>query len=243
MSDAGPKPAKYNRVLLKISGESLAGEGESGISPTVLAQIAGEIRDARELGCEMAIVVGAGNIFRGLNAADLGIERATGDYMGMLATVLNCLALQDALEKLGVPTRVQSALEIREVAEPYIRRRATRHLEKKRVVVFAAGTGNPFFTTDTAASLRAVEVGADVIMKATRVDGVYSADPEKDPNAVRFESLTHFEVLQKGLRVMDTTAISLCMENRMPILVFDMMKAGNIVRAVSGESIGTIVGG
>jgi uridylate kinase len=242
MADSAPKPSKYRRVLLKISGESLAGEGESGISPAVVGQIAGEIRDARELGCELAIVVGGGNIFRGLKAADMGMDRATGDYMGMLATVLNSLALQDSLEKLGVPTRVLSALEIREVAEPYIRRRAQRHLEKGRVIIFAAGTGNPFFTTDTAASLRAVEVGADVIMKATRVDGVYSADPEKDPSAVRFDSLTHFEVLQKGLRVMDTTAISLCMENKMPILVFDMMRAGNIVRAVSGESIGTIVG-
>jgi uridylate kinase len=241
MPDAGTTPARYRRVLIKLSGESLAGEGESGISPAVVSQIAGELRDARQLGCELAVVVGGGNIFRGLKAADMGMDRATGDYMGMLATVLNSLALQDALEKLDVPTRVLSALEIREVAEPYIRRRATRHLEKGRVVIFAAGTGNPFFTTDTAASLRAVEVGADVIMKATRVDGVYSADPEKDPNAVRFETLTHFEVLQKGLRVMDTTAISLCMENRMPILVFDMMRAGNIVRAVSGESIGTIV--
>jgi uridylate kinase len=241
MADAGPKTPKYRRVLLKVSGESLAGENESGIAPAVVAQIAGEIRDARELGVEMAIVVGGGNLFRGLKAAASGMDRATGDYMGMLATVLNCLALQDALEKLGVPTRVLSALEIREVAEPYIRRRAQRHLEKGRVVVFAAGTGNPFFTTDTAASLRAVEVGADVIMKATRVDGVYSADPEKDPTAVRFDTLTHFDVLQKGLRVMDTTAISLCMENRMPILVFDMTQNGNIVRAVAGEPIGTIV--
>lgn len=242
MSDAEKKSARYRRVLIKISGESLAGEGESGISPAVVRQIAGELRDALALGCELAVVVGGGNIFRGLKAADMGMDRATGDYMGMLATVLNSLALQDALEKLGVPTRVLSALEIREVAEPYIRRRATRHLEKGRVVIFAAGTGNPFFTTDTAASLRAVEVGADIIMKATRVDGIYSADPEKDPNAVRFEKLTHFEVLQRGLKVMDTTAISLCMENRMPILVFDMMRAGNIVRAVSGEPIGTVVG-
>ena len=240
---ATDQPRRYRRVLLKLSGESLAGEGESGISPAVVSQIAGEIRDARDLGCEMAIVVGGGNIFRGLKAADMGMDRATGDYMGMLATVLNSLALQDALEKLDVPTRVLSALEIREVAEPYIRRRATRHLEKGRVVIFAAGTGNPFFTTDTAASLRAVEVGADVIMKATRVDGVYSADPEKDPSAVRFETLTHFEVLQKGLQVMDTTAISLCMDNRMPILVFDMMRQGNIVRAVSGEAIGTTIAG
>jgi uridylate kinase len=243
MSDAETERPRYRRVLLKLSGESLAGEGESGISPTVVGQIAGEIRDARALGCELAIVVGGGNIFRGLKAAEMGMDRATGDYMGMLATVLNSLALQDALEKLDVPTRVLSALEIREVAEPYIRRRAERHLEKGRVVIFAAGTGNPFFTTDTAASLRAVEVGADIIMKATRVDGVYSADPEKDPNAVRFESLTHFEVLERSLKVMDTTAISLCMDNKMPILVFDMMCAGNIVRAVSGEPIGTVVGG
>jgi len=243
VSDSGRKPNRYRRVLLKLSGESLAGEGESGISPAVVSQIAGEIRDAMQLGCELAIVVGGGNIFRGLKAADMGMDRATGDYMGMLATVLNSLALQDALEKLDVPTRVLSALEIREVAEPYIRRRATRHLEKGRVVIFAAGTGNPFFTTDTAASLRAVEVGADVIMKATRVDGVYTADPEKDPTAVRFESLSHFDVLQKGLKVMDTTAISLCMDNRIPILVFDMMRPGNIVRAVSGELIGTIIGG
>lgn len=241
MSDAGRKQTRYRRVLLKLSGESLAGEGESGISPAVVSQIAGEIRDAVKLGIELAVVVGGGNIFRGLKAADMGMDRATGDYMGMLATVLNSLALQDALEKLDVPTRVLSALEIREVAEPYIRRRATRHLEKGRVVIFAAGTGNPFFTTDTAASLRAVEVGADVIMKATRVDGVYSADPEKDPTAVRFDSLTHFDVLQKGLKVMDTTAISLCMDNRMPILVFDMMRPGNIVKAISGEPIGTIV--
>ena len=243
MSDAGTNNHRYRRVLLKLSGESLAGEGESGISPTVVSQIAGELRDAQALGCELAVVVGGGNIFRGLKAAEMGMDRATGDYMGMLATVLNSLALQDALEKLGVATRVLSALEIREVAEPYIRRRATRHLEQGRVVIFAAGTGNPFFTTDTAASLRAVEIGADVIMKATRVDGVYSADPEKDPSATRFETLTHFDVLQRGLRVMDTTAISLCMENKMPILVFDMMRAGNIVRAVSGERIGTIVCG
>ncbi|HEY2774058.1 MAG TPA: UMP kinase [Candidatus Binatia bacterium] len=243
MADAGAKPSRYRRVLLKISGESLAGDGESGIAPLVVSRIAREIRDARALDCQMAVVVGGGNIFRGLKAAEMGMDRATGDYMGMLATVLNSLALQDALEKLGVPTRVQSALEIREVAEPYIRRRATRHLEKGRVVIFAAGTGNPFFTTDTAASLRAVEVGADIIMKGTRVDGVYSADPEKDPLAERFEKVTHFEVLQKSLKVMDTTAISLCMDNRMPILVFDMTREGNIVRAVAGDGIGTLVAG
>jgi uridylate kinase len=241
MADAGTDKTRYRRVLLKISGESLAGDGEYGINPGVVQQIAREIRDARALGCEMAIVVGGGNIFRGLKASEMGMDRATGDYMGMLATVLNSLALQDALEKLDVPTRVQSALEIREVAEPYIRRRATRHLEKGRVVIFAAGTGNPFFTTDTAASLRAVEVGADVIMKATRVDGIYTADPEKDAKAERFETLSHFEVLQRGLKVMDTTAISLCMDNKMPILVFDMTRPGNIVRAVSGEPIGTVV--
>lgn len=243
MSDPAAVPPRYRRILLKVSGESLAGTGEYGISPSVVQQIAIEIRDARALGCEIAIVVGGGNIFRGLKAAEMGMDRATGDYMGMLATVLNSLALQEALERVDVPTRVLSALEIREVAEPYIRRRATRHLEKGRVVIFAAGTGNPFFTTDTAASLRAVEIGADVIMKATRVDGVYSADPERDPSAERFSRITHFEVLERGLKVMDTTAISLCMENSMPILVFDMTVAGNIVRAISGEDIGTVVEG
>jgi len=230
-------------VLLKLSGESLAGSQDYGIDPEAISRLAEEIRGALALGCELALVVGGGNIFRGLKAADMGMERATGDYMGMLATVLNSLAIQDALEKLGIPTRVLSALEIREVAEPYIRRRATRHLEKGRVVIFAAGTGNPFFTTDTAASLRAMEIGADVIMKATRVDGVYSADPEKHPEAVRYSSLSHFEVLEQGLRVMDTTAISLCMENDMPIIVFDMTCPGNIVRAIAGEPIGTTVGG
>lgn len=234
---------KYRRVLLKLSGESLAGSQDYGIDPEAISRLAEEIRGALALGCELALVVGGGNIFRGLKAADMGMERATGDYMGMLATVLNSLAIQDALEKLGIPTRVLSALEIREVAEPYIRRRATRHLEKGRVVIFAAGTGNPFFTTDTAASLRAMEIGADVIMKATRVDGVYSADPEKHPEAVRYSSLSHFEVLEQGLRVMDTTAISLCMENDMPIIVFDMTCPGNIVRAIAGEPIGTTVGG
>jgi uridylate kinase len=245
MSDAATTSRlqpRYRRVLLKLSGESLAGEGDYGISPEIVGQLAREVRDAHRLGLELALVVGGGNIFRGLKAADMGMDRATGDYMGMLATVLNSLAIQDALEKLDVPTRVQSALEIREIAEPYIRRRATRHLEKGRVVIFAAGTGNPFFTTDTAASLRAVEIGADVIMKATRVDGIYDADPEKVPTAKRFERLSHFEVLERGLRVMDTTAISLCMENQMPIIVFDVTRAGNIVRAVTGEAIGTIVG-
>ena len=196
----------------------------------------------RRDGCEVAIVVGGGNIYRGLAASEAGMDRSTGDYMGMLATVLNSLALQDAIEKLGVETRVQSAITIRQVAEPYIRRRATRHLEKGRIVIFAAGTGNPFFTTDTAASLRAIEIGADVIMKATRVDGVYDADPEKVPGAKRYTSLTYKQVLNDGLRVMDATAISLCMENQMPIVVFDGTKPGNISKAIAGEPIGTIVG-
>ena len=233
---------KYKRVLLKLSGEALAGSRPYGIDPEAVAAFAAEVKDARALGSEIAIVVGGGNIFRGLAAADLGMDRSTADYMGMLATMLNCLALQDALEKLEVNTRVQSALEVREVAEPYIRRRATRHLEKGRVVVFAAGTGNPFFTTDTAASLRAIEIGADIIMKATRVDGVYSADPMKDPSATRYTFLTYRQVLNDGLGVMDATAVSLCMENRMPIVVFDATRPGNIVRAVRGEPIGTLVG-
>jgi uridylate kinase len=232
---------KYRRVLLKVSGEALAGGGGYGIVPAVVSSLAQEIESVRELGCEIAVVVGGGNIFRGLAASELGMDRSTADYMGMLATVLNSLALQDSLEKRGVHTRVQSALDIREVAEPYIRRRATRHLEKGRVVIFAAGTGNPFFTTDTAASLRAIEVNADVIMKATRVDGVYSADPEKDPTAKRYAFLTYRQVLSDGLRVMDATAISLCMENQMPIVVFDGTRGGNILRAVKGEPIGTLV--
>jgi len=232
---------KYQRVLLKLSGEALAGGAGHGISPSVVSSLAEEIRQVRELGCEVAIVVGGGNIFRGLAASELGMDRSTADYMGMLATVLNSLALQDALEKRDVVTRVQSALHVREVAEPYIRRRATRHLEKGRVVIFAAGTGNPFFTTDTAASLRAIEVNAGVIMKATRVDGVYTADPEKDPNATRYTFLTYRQVLNDGLKVMDATAVSLCMENRMPIIVFDGTREGNILKAVLGEPIGTLV--
>ena len=234
--------AKYGRILLKLSGESLAGDGSYGIDPAIVASLATEVRDVQALGCEVAIVVGGGNIFRGLKAAELGMERSTADYMGMLATVLNSLALQDALEKVGIATRVLSALDIREVAEPYIRRRATRHLEKGRVVVFAAGTGNPYFTTDTAASLRAMEIGASLLLKATRVDGVYTADPEKDPTATRYTFLTYKQVLNDGLRVMDATAISLCMEHRLPIIVFDGTKPGNILRAVMGEEIGTLVG-
>jgi uridylate kinase len=242
-----PAPAsgatRYRRILLKISGEALAGPAGYGIDPAVLAGFAGELKDVHELGCELALVIGGGNIFRGLAASAHGIDRATGDYMGMLATIINALALQDALEKLGVPTRVLSAIEMREVAEPYIRRRATRHLEKGRVVIFAAGTGNPFFTTDTAASLRAMEIGAEVIFKATRVEGVFDADPLKHPGAVRFEELTYIEVLSRQLQVMDATAISLCMDNGLPILVFNMMQPGNIKKAVTGARIGTLVHG
>lgn len=234
--------AKYGRILLKLSGESLAGDAVQGIDPSVVSGIAAEIRDVRATGCQVAVVVGGGNIFRGLKAAELGMERSTADYMGMLATVLNSLALQDALEKLDVPTRVLSALDIREVAEPYIRRRAARHLEKDRVVVFAAGTGNPYFTTDTAASLRAMEIDAELLLKATRVDGVYDADPEKDPGATRYAFLTYKQVLNDGLRVMDATAISLCMEHRLPIVVFDGTRPGNILKAAMGEKIGTLVG-
>ena len=232
---------KYKRVLLKLSGESLAGRGSYGIDPATVAGLAGELKHIHGEGCEVAVVVGGGNIFRGLKAAELGMDRSTGDYMGMLATVLNSLALQDSLEKIDVPTRVMSALDIREVAEPYIRRRATRHLEKSRIVIFAAGTGNPYFTTDTAASLRAMEIGASLLMKATRVDGVYSADPEVDPAAKRYSFLTYKQVLNDGLKVMDATAISLCMENRLPIVVFDGTKAGNIAKAVHGADIGTLV--
>jgi uridylate kinase len=211
----------------------------------VLGGFAAELRDVHARGCELALVIGGGNIFRGLASSrgGAGIDRATGDYMGMLATVINALAMQDALEKLGVPTRVQSAIGLHQVAEPYIRRRAVRHLEKGRVVIFGAGTGNPFFTTDTAASLRAMEIGAEVIFKATRVDGVYDADPEKFPGARRFDELTYIDVLNRQLQVMDATAISLCMDNSMPILVFNLMQPGNIMRAVEGEKIGTLVHG
>jgi len=232
---------KHKRILLKLSGESLAGEGNYGIDPGIVERLAGELKDVHASGCEIAVVVGGGNIFRGLKAADLGMDRSTADYMGMLATVLNSLALQDSLEKAGVETRVLSALDIREVAEPYIRRRADRHLLKGRVVIFAAGTGNPYFTTDTAASLRAMEVGASLLLKATRVDGVYSADPEVDSSATRYSFLTYKQVLNDGLKVMDATAISLCMENGLPIVVFDGTVPGNIAKAVAGEAIGTLV--
>src|SRR5881392_2512933 len=247
-SPAGGAPGtsgatRYRRVLLKFSGEALAGPAGYGIDPGVLAAFAAELKDVHALGCELALVIGGGNIFRGLAASARGVDRATGDYMGMLATIINALALQDALEKLGVTTRVLSAIEMQQVAEPYIRRRATRHLEKGRVVIFAAGTGNPFFTTDTAASLRAMEIGAEVIFKATRVDGVFDADPLKHPGAIRFEELTYIEVLSRQLQVMDATAISLCMDNGLPILVFNMMQPGNIKKAVTGARIGRLVHG
>ena len=221
----------------------MAGDADYGIDPPVIQQIAREIKEVRNLGVEVAIVIGGGNIFRGMAASSRGMDRASADYMGMLATVLNGLALQDALEKIGVYTRVQTAIEMREVAEPYIRRRAIRHLEKGRVVIFAAGTGNPFFTTDTTASLRAMEIGADVILKATKVDGIYEADPMVDKNARKFEELTYLDVLKKQLKVMDATAISLCMDHGIPIIVFNLKKKGNIKRTVLGEKVGTRVRG
>ncbi len=233
----------FRRVLLKLSGESLAGEQGYGIDPATINTIAAEIKEVVEAGIELAVVIGGGNIFRGLAASSQGMDRASADYMGMLATVINSLAMQDALEKLGVNTRVQSAIAMQEVAETYIRRKAVRHLEKGRVVIFGAGTGNPYFTTDTAASLRAMEIGAEAILKGTKVDGVYSADPKKDSAATRYNSLTYIEVLQKGLQVMDATATSLCMDNNLPIIVFDLTTPGNIKRVIEGEEIGTIVQG
>src|SRR5512132_790948 len=240
-ADAGLRRPAYRRIVLKLSGEALAGDQGYGIDPPVLERIAAEIRDVVDLGVEVAIVIGGGNIFRGIAASAGGMDRATADYMGMLATIINALALQDALEKAGLQTRVLSAIEMRAVAEPYIRRRAIRHLEKGRVVIFAAGTGNPFFTTDTAGALRAVEIGADAIMKATKVDGIYSADPKRDPTARRIDRVTYIEVLNQGLGVMDTTAISLCMDNKLPIIVFDLTSPGNIRRIVLGEPVGSIV--
>jgi uridylate kinase len=237
------KKPQYKRILLKISGEALSGEGNYGIDPKAMLQIAREIQEVKNLGVEMAVVIGGGNIFRGIAASSKGMDRASADYMGMLATVLNGLALQDALEKLGVHTRVQTAIEMREIAEPYIRRRAIRHLEKNRVVIFAAGTGNPYFTTDTTASLRAMEIGADVILKATKVDGVYDSDPMVDRRARRYKELTYLDVLKKQLKVMDATAISLCMDHRIPIVVFNLKKKGNIKRVVLGENVGTRVRG
>jgi uridylate kinase len=233
----------YRRILLKLSGEALMGSLSYGIDPAVVQSIAQEIKDIVAEGVETAIVVGGGNIFRGVKGAASGMDRATADYIGMIATVMNAMTLQDALERSGVPTRVLSAIEMQEVAEPYIRRRAIRHLEKGRVVIFGAGSGNPFFTTDTTAALRAAEINAELVFKATKVDGVYDADPKLNPNARRFQSLTYSHVLNQDLRVMDTTAIALCKDNNIPIIVFDLSVPGNIRRAVMGEPIGTIVGG
>lgn len=231
----------YKRVVLKMSGEVLQGKQGYGIDPQVTLSIAEEIKDVHTLGIQIAIVIGGGNIYRGSTASNEGVDRTTADYMGMLATVINGLALQDSLEKTGVFTRVQTAIDMQELAEPYIRRKAIRHLEKGRVVIFVAGTGNPYFSTDTAASLRAIEIGADVILKATKVDGVYSADPHKDSSAKKFEKLKYIDVLKKGLKVMDATAVSLCMDNKLPIIVFNLTKKGNIKRVIVGEKIGTLV--
>lgn len=239
-SEAGLKP-RYHRVVLKISGEALVGDGQFGIDPDVLDEVAREIKGAHDLGTEIAVMVGGGNIFRGLAGAQRGMNRVTADLMGMLGTVINALALRDALESQGMPTRVLTAIEMHQVAEPYIRGRAIRHLEKGRVVVFCAGSGNPFFTTDTPAALRAAEIGADLLIKATRVDGIYSADPKVDPSATRLPTLTYMEVLNLGLQVMDNTAITLCMDNRLPLLVLDLFTPGNIARAVRGEEVGSLV--
>ncbi|MGZ3743950.1 MAG: UMP kinase [Pseudobdellovibrionaceae bacterium] len=231
----------YKRILLKLSGEALAGSQGQGINNTVIKQIAQDVAEAFKVGVEIGIVIGGGNIYRGVAASAEGMDRASADYMGMLATCINALALQDALEKEGVPTRVQTAIEMAEIAEPYIRRKAIRHLEKGRIVIFGAGTGNPFFTTDTAASLRAMEISAEVIMKATKVDGIYDKDPKKFTDAKKFEKISYIDVLNKGLNVMDSTAISLCMDNKLPIITFDLTKRGNVLRAVMGETIGTLV--
>ena len=239
------KPAlkpRYKRILLKLSGEALMGEGKYGISTKTLSAIAQDVKDVVDLGVEVALVIGGGNIFRGVSGATEGMDRASADYMGMLATVINAMALQDALEKIGIVTRVQTAIEMHHVGEPYIRRRAIRHIEKGRVVIFAAGTGNPYFTTDTAASLRAMEIHADVLLKATKVDGVYTDDPKKNAAATKFKQLSYIDVLKKNLKVMDSTAISLCMDNDLPIIVFDSTQRGNVRRVVLGEEIGTIVG-
>jgi uridylate kinase len=231
----------YKRILLKLSGEALMGEQQFGVDPAVATQIAQDVADIHGLGVETAIVIGGGNIFRGLAASARGMDRATADYMGMLATVINALALQDALEQLGMPTRVITAIEMRAVAEPFIRRRAIRHLEKRRVVIFAAGTGNPYFTTDTAAALRAMEIKAEVILKGTKVNGVYTADPMLDPTATKYPTISYLQVLERQLKVMDATAISLCMDNKLPIVVFNLREPGNVRRVVMGEAIGTTV--
>ena len=234
---------KYQRVVLKISGESLAGCGDYGLEHQTLANIAQQLREVNDLGVEVAIVVGGGNIWRGIAGSDKGMDRATADYMGMLATVINALALRDALEKAGVQTRVQTAIEMRQVAEPYIRLKAVRHLERNRVVIFGAGTGNPYFSTDTTAALRAAEIGAEVILMAKKVDGVYDSDPKINPNAKRYERLSYLEVLNQGLKVMDATAASLCMDNNIPVIVFNVNGEGNIKRAILGDNIGTYLGG
>jgi uridylate kinase len=240
-TEPGKEAPLYQRIVLKLSGESLQGAQGFGIHPETVADLAHELKEVSDLGVQVAIMVGGGNIFRGTRQKSLAIDRATGDYMGMLATVINGLALQDALEKQGCHTRLMSAIEMHEVAEPFIRRRATRHLEKGRIVIFAAGTGNPYFSTDTAAALRAMEIKAQVILKATRVDGIYDADPERVPGARMFERITYLDVIQKGLSVMDTTAISLCMDNKMPIIVFNINVAGNIKRVVLGKKVGSMV--
>ena len=237
------KRPKYSRILLKLSGEALGGESRVGISPQAVRDMAEQIREVRDLGVQIVLVVGGGNIFRGLSGSERGIERATGDYMGMLATIINALALQDALEKLGVATRVQSAITMAQIAEAFIRRRAVRHLEKGRVVIFGGGTGNPYFSTDTAAALRGTEIGAEVILKATKVDGIYDCDPKKNPRAKRFARISYLEALQKQLKVMDSTAFSLCMDNKMPIIVFDLFRPHNFKRVVMGEEVGTMVTG
>jgi uridylate kinase len=238
----GDRSPKYNRVLLKVSGEALGGSRDYGIDLGFVENIATQIKRVHQMGVQVALVIGGGNIFRGLAATERGFDRATGDYMGMLATVINALAMQDALERTGIPARTMTAIQMPQVAEPYIRRRAVRHLEKGRVVILAAGTGNPYFTTDTTAALRAVEIEADVILKATKVDGVYTADPTRDPNAVKFERLGYMEVLNRGIEVMDNTALTLCMDNNVPIVVFNLLTEGNIERVVLGEEIGTLVG-
>ncbi len=237
------RKTKFKRVLLKLSGEALMGDKGFGIDQKFVQYISDELKSITKLGIQVAIVIGGGNIFRGLEASAEGMERTSADYMGMLATVLNALALQNVLERNGMPTRVQSAIEMQELAEPYIRRRAIRHLEKKRFVIFAAGTGNPYFTTDTAAALRAVEIGADVILKATKVDGVYDSDPMKNPKAKKYNEISYINVLQKGLKVMDSTSISLCMDNDLPIIVFSLMKKNNIRKILEGKKIGTLVKG
>ncbi len=234
---------KYQRILLKLSGESLMGDKQFGIDNNRIADFANQIKEIHEMGVEIAIVIGGGNIFRGVQAEQGGMDRTHGDYMGMLATMINSMALQAALESSGLKTRLQSAIEMKEIAEPYVRRRAVRHLEKGRVVIFGAGTGNPYFTTDSAASLRAIEINADVILKGTRVDGIYTADPEKDPTAKKYEKISFDEVYEKGLNVMDMTAFTLCKENDLPIIVFDMNTSGNLKRLIEGEKVGTLVHG